>query len=208
MVVGILAFTIFQPITVLPRIRLAPGFAMVDQSGATLTSEDTRGTLTLYSFAHAGCGEECDQIWETVAEVGDRVAAEVDLGGTDFRMVTVSFDPAGDSPPVLAEAAGAVGADGESWRWAAASPEMTDTVVKTGFKAWYEQQPDGSFRFDPYYVLVDGWGVIRGEYRYETLEGQADKIVRHVGILSEELRNSEGVASLAYEAAHIFLCYP
>ena len=29
-----------------------------------------------------------------------------------------------------------------------------------------------------------------------------------VGVLEEEIRNSHGVASFAYEAAHVFLCYP
>ena len=62
--------------------------------------------------------------------------------------------------------------------------------------------------FDPMLVLVDGWGVIRGEYKYQTLTSDADKIVRHLGILGEELRNAKGAASLAYEAAHFFLCYP
>lgn len=30
---GILAFAIFQPIIVLPRLDLAPGFSLVDQNG-------------------------------------------------------------------------------------------------------------------------------------------------------------------------------
>ena len=65
-----------------------------------------------------------------------------------------------------------------------------------------------SSSFDPTLVLVDGWGVIRGEYKYQTILSDAYKIVRHLGILGEEIRNSSGAASLAYEAAHLFLCYP
>lgn len=205
---GVVAFAVFQPIKVLPRIRLAPGFAMVDQAGGTLTSEDTRGTVTLYTFAHAGCGDECDRLWETMTVVGERVAGEVDLGETEFHRVTVSFDPESDTPAAMAAAASATGADGESWVWAAPRAELLDTVVRTGFRAWFEEQPGGEYRFDPYFVLVDGWGVVRGEYRYQTLVDDADKIVRHVGVLADELRNSQGVASLAYEAAHVFLCYP
>lgn len=207
-VLAVLAFATFQPIQVLPRIRLAPGFALLDQSGVTVTSEDGRGAVTLYTFAYAGCGEDCAAIDATMREVRDRVAAEVDFGGTPFRQVTVSFDPERDTPEVLAGAAARSGADGEAWRWASPDPALLATVVGAGFKAWYEPQPDGSFRFDPLFVLVDGWGVIRGEYRYQTVAGEADKIVRHAGLLAEELRNSSGMASLAYEAAHIFLCYP
>ncbi|MFO7548442.1 MAG: SCO family protein [Acidimicrobiia bacterium] len=207
-VLAVVAFAIFQPIQVLPRIRLAPGFALVDQSGATVTSEDARGAVTLYTFAYAACDEECDAINATMREVRDRVAGEVDFGDTPFRQVTISFDPERDTPEALAVAAAGSGADGDSWLWASPDPSLLTTVVGAGFKAWYEPQPDGSFRFDPLFVLVDGWGVVRGEYRYQTVAGEADKIVRHAGLLAEELRNSSGVASLAYEAAHVFLCYP
>ena len=57
-------------------------------------------------------------------------------------------------------------------------------------------------------MLVDGWGVVRGEYRYQTLASDVDKLLHHIDILGEELRNSHGAASVAYEAAHFFLCYP
>ena len=36
----------------------------------------------------------------------------------------------------------------------------------------------------------------------------ADKIIRHLDVLAEEVRNAKGAATLAYEAAHFFLCYP
>ena len=81
-------------------------------------------------------------------------------------------------------------------------------IVGSGFKTWYEQRPDGSFAFDPALILVDGWGIVRGEYRYQTLATDGDRILRHIGILGEELRNSHGANSIAYEAAHFFLCYP
>ncbi|MBT8212042.1 MAG: SCO family protein [Acidimicrobiia bacterium] len=206
LLVAVMAFAIFEPIQVLPRMQLAPGFALTDQNGAILTSEDTRGSVTLYTFAWAGCGDECAEINRTMAAVRERVADEVDLGDTEFRLVTVSFGA--DEVPALAEAAEASGADGDIWRWAVADPALAKTVIGAGFGAFYETRSDGTFRFDPTFVLVDGWGVIRGDYRYATLAGTDDRVVRHVDVLAQELRNSSGVASLAYEAAHLFLCYP
>lgn len=203
-----MAFAAFEPIQVLPRMHLAPGYAATDQSGQVVTSEDSRGAVTLYTFAWAGCGEECESLDDTMRTVRDRVAAEVDLGETPFRLVTMSFDPARDDPAALAAAAAESGADGDVWRWAAPDAAIARTVIGSGFRAFFEQQDDGDFRFDPVFVLVDGWGVVRGEYRYATLAGTDDRIVRHVDILGQELRNSSGVRSLAYEAAHLFLCYP
>lgn len=203
LVMAVMAFTIFEPIQVLPRIRLAPGFVMTDQAGTTFNSEDMRGQVTLYSFAHAGCGSECEEMNATMAEVRDRVSG-VDLAGADFDLVTVSFDPS-DTPDALAAAAQSAGADGDTWRWAVA--ENRDAVVGAGFRVYFEEVDEG-FRFDPVFIIVDGWGVIRGEYRYQTLVDDADRLVSHIELLGQELRNSEGVATVAYEAAHLFLCYP
>jgi protein SCO1/2 len=69
-------------------------------------------------------------------------------------------------------------------------------------------RPDGSIGFDPGFVIVDGWGVIRGDYRYQTLSDDADKLTRHLGLLATEIRYASGPGAIAYEAAHLFLCYP
>jgi protein SCO1/2 len=205
-VLGVLAFAIFEPIQVLPRIRLAPGFSMVDQDGERLTSEDLRGDVVLYGFGYTGCGEACDGGNATMRGVMERIG-EVDLGDVDMRFVTVTFDPDSDTPEALTGYASDIGADGETWTLAAPPVDLTKAIIGGGFRTWYEDRGD-HFAFDPNLVLVDGWGVVRGEYRYQTLTSNVDKIVRHVDILGEELRNSHGAAAVAYEAAHFFLCYP
>lgn len=207
LVLAVMAFAILEPIQVLPRMRIGPGFSLVDQAGATFTSEDVRGDVVLYSFGYADCGERCAGMEATVREVNDRLG-EVDLGDVDVRFVTVTLDPASDTPEALAARAAVVGADGDTWRYVTGEPDHVTNVLRSGFKTWYEPREDGTIAFDPTLILVDGWGVIRGEYRYQTLASDADKIVRHLGILGEELRNAKGAASLAYEAAHFFLCYP
>jgi len=50
-------------------------------------------------------------------------------------------------------------------------------------------------------------GIVRGQYRYETLASDVDRISRHVGVLAEEVQKSTGANRLVYEAAHLFLCY-
>lgn len=204
---SVLAFAVFEPIQVLPRIRLAPGFTMIDQSGSTFTSEDGRGAVTLYTFTYGDCGDECSTTNQTMSEIAARAAEEVDPEAIDLRLVTVSFD-APDDADRLERLATASGADGRLWRWAALAPEHVGTVVGSGFRVYVDERTDGGFDFDQTFVLVDGWGVIRGEYQYATLASDADRILRHIGVLEEEIRNSHGVASFAYEAAHVFLCYP
>ncbi len=203
--VAVMAFAIFEPVQVLPRIRVAPGFALIDQRGDPFTSEDGRGAVTLYTFLPTECGAECAAVNQTMSEVGRRVTAAVDLAGAEFRQVTVALDSS--EPAELAAAASVSGADGDVWRWVGADQTTRRDVVGEGFRVFYEETGSG-VEFDPVFVIVDGSGLVRGDYRYATISSDADRLTRHISLLGEELRNSKGAASLVYEAAHIFLCYP
>jgi protein SCO1/2 len=82
------------------------------------------------------------------------------------------------------------------------------TVVGAGFRRYLDASDPNDVRFDPGFIIVDGNGVVRGDYQYQTLADEADKLVRHLDILAGELRHADGPAGAAYEAAHLFLCYP
>ena len=227
-IVGAVAFAYFEPVQVLPRIRLAPGFALTDQNGEIYTSESARGVITLYTFAPAVADcESCQRIDTTISGVIDRATSSEDLEGFDLRFVTVALDS--DDPAALARAAARSGADGDRWRWVGGDPTRIRNVVGAGFERYYEvldgqgpttasaasasgaSRADGrtpQVKFDPAFVLVDGNGVIRGEYGYQTLADDADKIASHLEVLVDEIRYAKGAAAVAYEAAHLFLCYP
>ena len=202
-----LLFAIFQPIKVLPRVRLAPGFALIDQNGQRLTNEDLRGQIVLYNFSYSRCVDACATMNDTIKEVFNRVD-NIDLGGVPFTLVTISFDPEYDTPEVLNAYAASLGADPARWRFATLDDTaLLKTVIGGGFEAYYEQRSDSTYKFSPTFVLVDGWGIVRGQYRYETLTPDSERIARHVGVLAEEVQKSVGATKLAYEAAHLFLCY-
>ncbi|MFM8322811.1 MAG: SCO family protein [Chloroflexota bacterium] len=205
---GAMAFKIFQPIQVLPRIRLAPGFSWTDQDGQRLTNEDLRGKLVLYTFFYTHCPPEACAAQNRVMGDVQRRLGELEQAGVPVRLVSVSVDTERDTPQALSEYARAAGADPQVWRFASAGdPRLLKTVVGGGFEVFYQPQPDGAFQLDPVFVLVDGWGLVRGEYRYTTLSPESDRIIRHLGVLIDEVQNSSGANRLAYEAAHLFLCY-
>lgn len=205
-VAAAVGFAVFEPVQVLPRVRVAPGFGVVDQSGAAYTSEDGRGNVTVYAFAPTTCGDQCAALHDTMRSVRRRVVAEVDLGGAGFRMITVALDTA--EPAALAAAAAASGADGEVWRWVGADQQVLGDVVGSGFRVFFDASDPAAVAFDPVFVIVDGAGVVRGEYRYASLVAEADRLTRHISLLGDELRHSTGAASFLYEAAHVFMCYP
>ncbi len=190
LVLGAIAFKVFQPVQVVPRIRLSPGFSLITQTGESLTNEDLRGQFVLYNFTYTRCPEPCYNLDETMLEM------------------TISFDPDYDSPDVLAAYAASLGADSNQWVFATTqNKDLLKHIIGGSFEAYYEQKEDGSFAMSPKFVLVDGWGIIRGEYRYQTISPDTDRILRHINVMAEEVRNSQGAATLAYEAAHYFLCY-
>jgi len=205
--VSAFAFKVFQPIQVLPRMQLSPAFDLTDQNNERLTSEDLRGKFVLYTFTYTNCPAPCHNINETMQEVQSRLN-EVQLDGIEVSFVTISIDPERDTPDVLTSYAKSIGADTSKWKFVTTTNKaLLKTIIGTGFETYYEDKGNGNINFDPAFVLVDGWGIVRAEYRYETEVSNADRILRHLGVLTEEVRNSVGTGKLAYEAAHLFLCY-
>lgn len=197
------AFVAFRPVTVIPRLSLAPGFSLVDQDEDRLTSDDVKGSLTLYGFTYGGCGPGCPDVAGTMAEIARRIPG-ADLG-IPVRLVTVSFDPVRDTPGRLAERAVRLGADPATWSFAvAADTVVTRAIVGSGFGVWYEREPDGAYRHDPVLVLVDGLGVRRVEYR--TGLPDPGRVIEQMRELAVESR-AEGAMRFAYEAAHFLSCY-
>ena len=207
-ILAALLFAAFQPVKVLPRVRLAPGFALTDQNGQMLTNENLRGQLVLYNFTYTRCPAPCANMNHTLQSIQEKVAT-MDLGGVPFTLVTISFDPVYDTPEVLNAYAASLGVDPAHWHFATLTdnPTLLKTIVGGGFEAYYEEQPDGSFDFAPTYVLVDGWGIVRGQYRYETLTSDVVLISRHIGVLADEVQIATVANKLVYEASHLFLCY-
>jgi len=207
LVLSVFSFKIFQPIQVLPRIQLSPAFNLTDQDNNSLTSEDMRGKFTLYTISYTNCPTPCYNINETMQEVQFRLN-EVQLDGIEVEFVTISIDPERDTPEVLNTYAQTIGADTGIWHFATTeNKSLLKTIIGGGFETYYEDKGNGEFAFDPSFILVDGWGIVRAEYRYATEVSSADRIIRHLGVLAEEARNSKGTTRLAYEAAHLFLCY-
>ena len=206
-VISTFAFKVFQPIQVLPRMQLSPAFSLTDQNNERLTSEDLRGQFVIYNFTYTHCPAPCYNMNETIQEVQSRLG-EIQLDGVDVTFVTISIDPGRDTPEVLNQYANSLNANTTHWKFAS-TPDKKNlkTIIGSGFETYYEDKGDGNFAIDPAFVLVDGWGIVRAEYRYSTEVSNADRILRHLGVLAEEVRNSTGTAKLAYEAAHLFLCY-
>ena len=211
----VLLFATFRPILVLPRIKLAPGFAFTDQRGERLTNEDLRGKFVLYTFTYTHCEHDCPQDMALIPAIQDRIAQfPVEI---PVEFVTIAFDTVRDTPERLAAYAAEVEVDPAQWHIVTGEPKQLKQVIGNGFTTYYGprggqdgpkvgEQEDGEFDLDPAFILVDGWGIMRAEYR--TAEPDVDLIMRDIDLIATEARNSKGATRYAYEAAHLFVCYP
>jgi protein SCO1/2 len=94
------------------------------------------------------------------------------------------------------------------WKIVTGDAGRVKNLVGGGFEVYYDAanvQPDGTFAFEPDFILVDGSGILRARYRTETLDPET--AARHFELVAREVRDSDGPARLAYEAAHLFVCY-
>jgi protein SCO1/2 len=199
------AFVIFRPILVLPRITLAPGYTLTDQDGQRLTNEDMRGKIVLYNIAHTNCQPPCGQTSRTMKEVQARLD-EIDSSAYPIEFVTISLDPDNDTPKVLRAYAESLEADFDIWHFVTGPTDRLKMIVGGGFNVYFYHKADGRLVYDPALMLVDGIGILRAEYI--TGDPGAERILRDMQYLLDEIENSEGANKLAYEAAHLFLCYP
>ncbi len=202
------AFIIFQPIQVLPRERLSPGFIFTNQDGETLNSEYFRGKLTLYNFTYTRCQPpDCEQLDDLMKDVQDRLD-ETEVYDIPVEFVTITFDPEYDTPEVLKAHAEALGADTSNWNFFTSDdPAQTKRVIGTGFQVYYNERGPGDFEFIPTLILVDGWGIVRGIYNDRVYPTDSDRILSHFNVVAKEATFSKGANSIGYEAAHLFCCY-
>jgi protein SCO1 len=207
LVSGVIAFAVFRPITVLPRSTVAPGFAFFDAEGHPVNNESLRGQLVLYHFSAANCDDSCTAANAAMREVQRRLSTlEVEPRVT---LVTIAVDGFSDASArdiaALDATAQQLGAQPGTWRVLGGDTRSIKRVVGGGFRVFYEAK-DGATRMEPGLFLVDGWGIRRAEYRSPAPD--PDVIERDLRLLATEARNSKGLARYAYEAAHLFLCYP
>jgi protein SCO1/2 len=190
----IVSFAVFRPITVLPRSTIAPGFAFQDDAGRPVTSESLRGRMVLFSFADESCTGACAAQQAAVRELSRRLADQP--AAPPIAFVTVRIDGATtNAPPAPALSAG------REWHVLTSDAAALKRMAGAGFGVYYD-----AATLEPALVLVDGWGIRRAEYRAP--QPDVDALEHDLGLLLSEARNSTGIARYAYEAAHLFLCYP
>ena len=116
-----------------------PAFALVDERGRPLADTDLRGHPTVVTFIFTRCPvpEFCPLVTSRFTELQRMLARDRSLP-RDTQLLSITLDPAFDTPPILEAYARAKGADAARWRFATGRPDEVLRVARA-FSVYIER---------------------------------------------------------------------
>src|SRR5690606_15999055 len=157
---------------VAPQGDPAPPFALTDQDGNQLSLADLRGRAVLLDFVYTRCPGPCPILTGLHVEV--QKALDPALRDR-IHLVSISLDPANDTPTALREYGRKRGADLSGWSFLTGPPETVEQVL-AAYGVGSARQADGTIAHLVVTFLIDGEGQI--VERYIGLEGHDPDEVR------------------------------
>lgn len=145
---------------VLVKADPAPGFALIDQDGASRTLDDLAGRVLVLDFMFTRCPGPCPINTSNLVAVQRSLSAAV-LAKSHF--VSISLDPLRDRPADMGRYARSHGADLTSWSFLTGSPEAVDPVLRA-YGVGTSRGADEEIEHILVTFLIDGRGQIVKRY--------------------------------------------
>ena len=144
-------------------IRPAPDFALTTQDGKSLKMTDLKGQVCLVSFVFTTCNGTCPA---TTHRMGQVQAALKDAGLAKdgrVRLLSITLDPARDTPAVLRKYMELYDADPANWTFLAGDKKRVNKVI-ADWGMWAKPAANGQLDHPSRVFLVDRKGRIREIY--------------------------------------------
>ncbi|HVA38853.1 MAG TPA: SCO family protein [Candidatus Dormibacteraeota bacterium] len=138
---SLLAIIILCAIAVTAQARAAgapASAALVDQTGRSFTLASLRGRPVVLTFVATRCTDACPVAEAAFLALQSRLPA----ARAGALLLTITLDPAYDTPFVMARTAQAIGADPRRWRFASGRPRDVAAVMRA-FGVAAERGRDG-----------------------------------------------------------------
>lgn len=163
-------------------------WTLVDQDGAAFGSQQLAGDVYVASFFFTRCPTVCPSLMDkqkrmqkAVADLGD------EEGESKVRFLAITVDPAHDTPAVLKDYAGKLGADPARWTFLTGDRAVVeDLLVKRMMVGVGEQKPGDLFDIahSTRFALVDQKGRLRA--LWPTEEEQLGNLINAARLLANE----------------------
>jgi protein SCO1 len=144
-------------------IRPAPDFALTTQGDKSLKMSDLKGKVYLVSFVFTTCNGTCPA---TTHRMGQVQAALKDSGlakGGRVRLLSITLDPARDTPAVLRKYMELYDADPANWTFLTGDKERVNKVI-ADWGMWARPAANGQLDHPSRVFLVDRKGRVREIY--------------------------------------------
>lgn len=116
-------------------LLVIPEFELVDQDGEPFTRASLEGQITVLDFFFSRCPLAC------VPMSNNMKAAQDALAGTGVRFVSVSVDPAHDTPETMRAYADRIGAHASTWSFLTGDPAVIRSLAKKATLFDVEEEP-------------------------------------------------------------------
>jgi protein SCO1/2 len=167
-------------------------FTLTNQEGRVFSLADLRGHVWAGDIIFTQCAGPCPRMTRQMKELQDALPA-----GSNARLVTLTTDPANDSPAVLKKYAARFGADSNRWSFLTGTKSeiaklAIDSLKLTAIEKKPEERdaPEDLFIHSTIFVLVDKKAQLRSVF--ETTGEQVDfqqvkyEILRAINQLEKE----------------------
>ena len=171
---GFRAFTSEQArrLEVVSQPKAPPAVVLEDQDGRHFRLSDFSGRVVLVDFVYTQCRSLCRTAGALVQPLSRSLAQ--DKATSDVMLVTISFDPARDTPAVLRAHAQRLGADPARWRFARPIDPMQLPALLKAFGIVVLADSNGEFQHNGAVHLLARDGRLVAIHDYEA----RDEILR------------------------------
>jgi protein SCO1/2 len=151
----------------LADIGPAPTVSLTDAAGRPFSTDSLRGKAVLVSFIYTTCNGSCPATTGNLYRI-QQTLREAGLWGSRVEFVSITLDPARDTPEVLAQYAKVFGADPAAWHFLTGSPDRVTKVI-AAWDMWARIGPSGVLDHPSRVFLVDPRGRQREIYNLDLL---------------------------------------
>ncbi|HVM98251.1 MAG TPA: SCO family protein [Candidatus Acidoferrales bacterium] len=158
----------------LPVLGKVPAFALVDSNGRPVTQADLQGGVWVVDFIFTSCPNVCPALTSQMARLQEKLASR---SGQPVRLVSITVDPAHDTPAALRAYADRFKADPSRWWFMTGERAALHSLIGSGFQLAVAERPEsentdgqGLITHSDRFVLVDRDLNIRAYYHGQEAE--------------------------------------
>ena len=142
----------------LVKIGPAPKFELVNQDNIKITNETYKGKVYVLEFFFTTCPSICPKMNLSMLAIENSF-----FGNPNFGIVSITIDPAHDTPAILKAHAKLLGVKSSNWNFLTGDRDYIFGIANKGFNLYVGENSkvNGGFEHSGLFALIDKNGTIR-----------------------------------------------